>query len=132
MILVCTASKGTLRPVDPKGAAFLLRQDGKMLTVEAKLAATQRTLSQNKLYWSQIVPLVTSFLSEATGKFYTSDQTHYALKCAFIGTDETPLGPVPRSSAALSVEEFSTYIERISAHAASEWGLTILEPRGAA
>jgi hypothetical protein len=126
MIFSATVVKGTLKPDDPpRWAGYLTRHEGKSLTVEIKPPSTRRTLSQNSFYWSQIVPTVAHFLSEATGQFIDSDQAHYVLKCTFIGKDETPLGPVPRSSRALSVEEFSTYVDRISAYCASEWALDL-------
>ncbi len=132
MIFACTIVKGQLKPDDPpRWAGYLARHEGKQIVVETKPIRERRTPSQNAYYWSQIVPVVAEFLSEATGEFIDSKGAHYVLKCAFLGKVETPLGPVPRRSSELSIEEFSQYVDRILAHCASEWGLD-LGPREAA
>ena len=114
------------QPMRWKG--FLARQEGKRVTVTVEREIIRRTLSQNAWYWSIIVPTVASVLSRTRDVPLSNDQTHYVLKSAFIGVDETPLGPVPKSSAKLSTKEFSDYCDRIVAHAASEWGFPIPQP----
>jgi hypothetical protein len=109
-------------------AAMLARQDGKRVSVTVEREIVRRTLSQNAWYWSIIVPTVASVLSRTRDVPLSNDQAHYVLKSAFIGLDETPLGPVPKSSAALSTKEFAEYCDRIVAHAASEWGFPIPQP----
>lgn len=132
MDFTCTVAKGQLRPEDaPRWAAYLSRLDGKRVTVQVKKPAIHRTQSQNAWYWATVVPAVAAFLSEATGKTYDKDDAHYALKAAFLGQEETPLGMVPKSTTTLSVEEFTDYCTRIQAHAASEWGLEIASPEAA-
>jgi hypothetical protein len=44
------------------------------------------------------------------------DQVHYVLASAFLGCDETPLGPVPAHTRTLTSEQFCDYMSRIEAH----------------
>ncbi len=109
-------------------AGYLAALEGKDVAVTVEKERTQRSKNQNSWYWAAVVPAVTEYLNEARGSSLSREQVHEVLKAAFIGTETTPLGAVPCSSAALDVEKFSTYCERIRAHAASEWGLFIPGP----
>lgn len=113
-------------PVRWTGALARLAGQRVFLTVERE--RIQRTTQQNRWYWGMVVPLVADFLSQGRELPLSNDQAHYVLKSAFLGVDETPLGPVPKSTRKLSVEEFSTYCEKIVSHAAAEWGLNIPAP----
>lgn len=109
-------------------AGFLARLRGRDVEVTVRPERKRRSLKQNAWYWAAIVPAVQQYLSEGRTFPLTEEQTHYLLKFAFIGTEETPLGPVPISTTTLDVEQYSTFCERIRAHAASEWGLPIPGP----
>lgn len=111
-----------------KWSSVLARQDGKRLSITIEREIIRRSLSQNSWYWSIIVPTCASVLSRTRDVPLSNDQTHYVLKSAFIGTEQTPLGPIPKSSARLSTKEFAEYCDRIVAHAASEWGFPIPAP----
>lgn len=114
---------------DPiRWASALARHAGKRIVVTLQREVLRRTNQQSRWYWSVIVPMVADYLSRNRDLPYSKDQAHYVLKSAFIGVDDTPLGPVPRSSAALSIEDFSLYCDKIVSHAASEWGMNIPAP----
>jgi len=124
--------------IDPKGhvkpdevgvtRGRLARWIGRRVTVVVSRYVKQRSNNQNAWYWSTIVPTVAGYLSQGRVLPLSNDQAHYVLKSAFIGQEETPLGPVPCSSAALTTAQFSEYVERIRAHAATEWKLPIPGP----
>lgn len=124
-------SAGRLRLVDPqRWRAALAPNAGRRVVVTVERHHERRSNKQNSWYWSCIVPAVAGHLSKGRELPLSDDQAHYVLKSAFIGLEETPLGSVPKSSAALSTAEFSAFCERIVAHAASEWGLPIPTPEG--
>ena len=106
----------------------LARHEGKRVTVTVQREVLRRTGQQNRWYWSVVVPMVADYLSQGRTLPLSNDEAHYVLKSAFIGFDETPLGPVPKSSAALSIEGFSLYCDKILSHAATEWKMNIPAP----
>jgi hypothetical protein len=106
----------------------LARHEGKRVTVTVRKLSVRRSSNQNRWYWSCVVPFVAECLSVGRALPLSRDQAHYVLKSAFLGTEDTPLGPIPKSTAGLSIEEFSAYCERIVAHAATEWGVALPQP----
>jgi hypothetical protein len=98
----------------------------KRISVTIERERIVRTTNQNARYWSLIVPLVAECWSLKREMPISNDMAHYALKCAFIGVEETPLGPVPKSSRTLTVPEFAEYMEKIEAYLAQEFGLAVL------
>jgi hypothetical protein len=122
-------SAGKLLLDDPvRWASTLARHAGKRLLVTLESERLQRTTQQNRWYWAMVVPLVAGYLSKGREVPLSNDQAHYVLKSAFIGVVETPLGPAPKSSRKLSIEEFSLYCDKIVSHAAAEWGMNIPAP----
>ena len=87
-----------------------------------------RSTKANALYWVAVIPAVADHLSIGRELPVSKDDAHYALKRAFLGMEDSPLGPIPKSTKTLDSEQFSDYITRIVAHAASEWGLEIEMP----
>lgn len=121
--------KGQLTPKEVgRWAGYLARLRGKHVEVTVRPERKRRSLNQNSWYWVAIVPAVQEFLSEGRAFPLSEDQTHTILKSAFIGVEDTALGPVACESKTLTTEQFSTYCEQIRAHAASEWGLLIPGP----
>ena len=121
--------KGELRLLDPTAwRVRLTKLRGRHVWLVVERQEKKRSLNQNAWYWAAIVPAVQQHLSEARTLPLTKEQTHYVLASAFVGTEDTPLGPVPCKTSTLTTEQFSTYCERIRAHAAAEWGLPIPGP----
>ena len=105
---------GRLVLADEPAWRFALRRwKGRPVTVALGLFRKNRTSLQNRWYWGVIVPAVAGRLSQGRELPLSNDQAHYVLKAAFIGTEETDLGPVPCSTRSLTTVQFSDYCERI-------------------
>jgi len=101
---------------------------GRDVVVTVEPAFPRRSNDQNRWYRGVIVPAVAGELSKGRDLPLSNDQAHHVLKAAFLGVEQTALGPAPRRSRTLTTAEFADYCERIRAHAASEWGLNIPSP----
>ncbi len=92
-----------------------------------------RSQSQNRLYWKWIGEMREYYL-ESTGNPITTDSIHDDLKRAFLEVDPTTdivtQRPkfAPQSTSKLKVVEFAEYLNKIHAHAATSWGLTLTIP----
>lgn len=118
-----------LRPVNfRQWREAMAAHQGQRVVVTVERHHDRRSSQQNRWYWGAIVPAVAGHLSQGRALPLSDDQAHHVLKSAFIGVEDTPLGPVPKSSAALTMAAFSAYCDAIVAHAASEWGLAIPAP----
>lgn len=90
---------------------------GRPIEVTVRRRKQQRTPQANRFYWG---PVLTA-IAEATG--YTKDEAHDALKYQFLRVQgDGPLVKV-RSTASLSVEEFSEYLDRVLAFGATTFGI---------
>jgi hypothetical protein len=109
-------------------AAKLKDYIGKEIVVTIERWHQKRSDRQNRWYWSCVVPAVADYLSQGREFPISNDDTHFLLKRAFLGAEETALGLLPKSTTQLDIVEFTEYVEAIRAHAASEWGLSISDP----
>lgn len=102
----------------PKAYAAHLRSlRGKHVEIVAKQRRQKRSNQANRFYWGHVL----AELAEATG--YTKDEAHDALKFQFLREEgDGPLVKV-RSTADLSVQEFSEYLERVMAFGAETFGI---------
>lgn len=90
---------------------------GQHVEVSIRKRRTKRSDQSNRFYWGHVL----TEIAEATG--YTKDEAHDALKYQFLKADgDGPLVKV-RSTAALSVTEFSEYLERVMAFGAVTFGI---------
>jgi hypothetical protein len=122
---LATNEKGVLRADDQWLYVALMASLPARVRVTVERERQIRSLKANARYWSCIVPMVAAVLSVSRDVPLSNDQAHHVLKAAFIGTEDTPLGPVPKSSAGLDTAAFSAYCERIEGHFASEFGASI-------
>jgi hypothetical protein len=100
---------------DPAAWAIAMREyDGKRVTVEIEPEKSIRSLRQNARYWSLIIPLASDYLSKTRDMPLSKEQTHYVLKSAFLGCEETELGLAPMDSRTLSTAQFAQYCEKIT------------------
>lgn len=129
-VRVLAVSRGKMLHFEdpPMVRQLLANLDGKRLAVSIEPLGVTRSSQQNRWYWGGIVPVVGQHLSQGRDLDLHPSQVHYLLKSAFLGVDETALGPVPKRSRDLTTAQFSAYCEEIRAHAASEWGLPIPGP----
>jgi len=101
--------------IDPASLAIACREyEGKRVTLEIEPEKSIRSLRQNSRYWGIIVPLASDFLSKTRDVPLSKDQTHYVLKSAFLGCEETPLGLVPMDSRSLTTSQFHAFCEAIT------------------
>lgn len=95
---------------------------GRPLAVTVAEAKARRSGDQNRRYWA----LLNEIAAQAWvgGRQYSADVWHAEFAGQFIGWNDTPSGNrVPISTTSLSVDEFSAYMDRIEAYAATELGL---------
>lgn len=91
--------------------------------------AMKRNSPQNALYWALLHEIADNV--RPGGLSYSADQWHLYAKSRWLGADDTvlPNGKVltiPRSTANLSVDEFSDYFGKVEAFAA-ERGVYLAE-----
>lgn len=90
---------------------------GKHVEILARKRKTTRRPQANRFYWGYVLEEI----AEASG--YSKEEAHDALKYQFLREDgDGPLVKV-RSTADLSVEEFSVYLERCMALGAQTYGI---------
>ena len=106
---------GKFVPDDPpRFQAQLARLEGRRVHATFKREPSRRTLDQNAYYWGLVVPTI----AEWSG--HDDEEIHEAMKELFLrprsvdfpGT-ETAAVSVSASTAALTIEEFSAYVDRI-------------------
>jgi hypothetical protein len=100
--------------------ADVKRHEGKAVFVTVERLFRQRSVLQNKYYWSVIVP----YIMDWTG--FDKDEAHIALKMKFLSIEKNGILSA-KSTADLSTVEFSDYNERIKVWAA-EQGVYIPDP----
>lgn len=88
--------------------------------VEVREQRAKRTNPQNRLLWA-----IYTRIADATG--YTPEEVHEAMKAKFLPPRVIQLGTAeieaPGSTADQEVPEFSEYVERVTAFAATELGV---------
>lgn len=94
---------------------------GKHIEVYVQKRAQKRSHQANRFYWGYVL----NEIADAAG--YSKDEAHEALKHQFLKDDGD--GPLVRikSTADLSTEEFSAYVERCMALGAQMFGI-VWEP----
>ncbi len=92
---------------------------GKRVTLTVEDYKSQRSLAQNARFW-KICTLVAEAWSVGRELPISKDQAKLVLCKVFLGQDETPLGPVPKGTSGLSVEEMGHLMTAIESHFASE------------
>lgn len=97
----------------------------KAFDVTIKLHREKRSNPQNQLYWA-IVGLV----AKETGN--DKDTVHRFFAKQFIGYDTRTIGEeriaIVRSTASLSTEEFSEYLDKVMSFTSQELGIIIPDP----
>jgi len=100
--------------------------DGEQVNVSIKKRRRDRSSNQNRWYWGVILPLI----SAETG--HTENELHEILKRMFLPPRIIEFRgktfKVPGSTQSLSVQEFTEYVERVRAYAATELNLNIPDP----
>ena len=94
-----------------------------VLKLEKK--TTQRGLSQNALLWVWM-EVMSKEWAEATGDYYTKEQWKEFFARKFLPVTGPDGETVGGSTSALTTEQMTTFLTNIQAHAATEWGITLL------
>lgn len=102
-----------------------MAQAGKPLAVMVAEHKAKRSGQQNRFYWGAALRTIAEN-AWVDGKQYSENAWHEYLAGKFIGYEDMPGGgKTPISTASLSVDEFSLYLERVMHYAASELGVVI-------
>lgn len=94
---------------------------GKRVELSMRKFRKKRSLAQNSWYWGLLIPI----LSEHLG--YDADETHEALKFKFLRVRIDEELETVRSSASLTTEEYSRYMEDCQ-RLAAEYGCDVPMP----
>jgi hypothetical protein len=115
---------GLLVMADPVGYDRAVKElAGKDVVLIVRRRQEKRSTQANKFYWGYVLPEI----AEHCG--YTKDEAHDALKHQLLKEDgDGPLVKV-RSTAGLSVAEFSEYVERVMAFGAVTFGIVWMDER---
>ena len=93
-----------------------------VLRIEKK--KTQRSVSQNALMWIWFSVIAQEW-SEATDRYYSKESVKEFF-CRKYLPIELPNGEVVGgSTSGLTTEQFTEFLNKIQAHAATEWGITL-------
>lgn len=102
-----------------------MAQAGKPLGVMVAEHKSKRSGQQNRFYWGATLKTIAE-CAWVDGKQYSENAWHEHLAGKFIGYEDMPGGgKTPISTASLSVDEFSLYLERVMHYAASELSVVI-------
>jgi hypothetical protein len=98
--------------------------EGKFLAVTVALYKSKRSLEQNRRYFGPAVLGTIAEQAWVNGQQYSRADWHHEFKQKFIGVIDLPFGGTrPMSSADLSVEEFSDFMQQVEAYAATVLGV---------
>jgi hypothetical protein len=102
-----------------------MAQAGKPLGVLVAEHKAKRTGPQNRFYWGTALRSIAEN-AWVDGKQYSENAWHEYLAGKFIGYEDMPGGgQTPISTASLSVDEFSVYLERVMQYAAEHLGVIV-------
>lgn len=110
MKLTATIAQNGFQWDDRYALAICLREYmGKAVTVDVEPLRKTRTLKQNARHWAHIVPMAQHELNRMRPGLLplNRDQVHALLVTAFLGSEETELGPVPMRTRDLTTEQFA-------------------------
>jgi len=115
---------------DDKGRwhAWAAYFDKRRVVVTLEAEHKRHSDKQRAWYRAEIVPAYAARLSVGRELPLSNDQAHIVMCAAFLGLEDTPLGPVAKSTRDLDTAQMSTYCEKLVAHAATEWGMHIRTP----
>jgi hypothetical protein len=97
---------------------------GKPLAVTVQEHKAKRSCAQNRLYWQRLNEIAENAWID--GKRFSAEAWHEFYKAKFIGCEELPNGgTVGISTTTLAVGDFSDYIGKVEAYAATELGIEL-------
>ena len=101
-----------------------LADQGRPLQVQVSEYKTKRSLEQNSLYWARLEQIADNVWVD--GKQFSKDAWHGHMGDLYLPKEQTPGGRlIPISTRHLDVGEFSEYLNKIEAYAATELGVEL-------
>jgi len=100
-----------------------MAQRGQPMLIHLMTEKAERSLTQNRRYWALLSDIAEN--AWVGGRRYSKDAWHEYFRERYLPKLEGPMGEHPVSTASLTVKDFSAYMERIEAHAASELGIEL-------
>lgn len=115
-------SKGRIAWDIPEAWPIAMREyDGKRVVVAIERETHARTEKQNRRYFGGIVTLWIECMRQTRGLQMSKDQVHDMLCRAFIGTIDTPFGPVRKESKVLTTAEFAHFCDQCELALEEQW-----------
>lgn len=111
--------------LQPAWVVWLGKHEGQRVVLTAATVTQIRSTQQNRRYWSLVVPVAAQVLSANRDIPFSRDQAHEVLKLAFIGHEDTALGPVAKSSKVLSTAEFAAFCELVEGWLLHQHGVVL-------
>ena len=101
------------------------------LTIEKKFR--KRSNNQNAFYWGVLIPIISELLQDATGNFFSSEETHDVLKsnCNYkelISENTGEITKIPISTTELTTLEWLGYIEKVEHFVFDYFSVTLPKP----
>lgn len=97
-------------------AAHLHALTGERIVVTIAKAETQRTMSQNRYYWSCVVRLLSEHCGYEEGAMHAELKRHFGVE----------------STKTMTLEEFGSYVDRVRIWARTEMGVELPDPSSVA
>lgn len=108
--------EGKFRPDIPEAWPIAMREyAGKEVTVEIEPKRERRTSKANARYWTILEPLARHYLNLKRPGLLPlhKKQVHALLVTAFVGSEDTELGPTPMETHTLDTQQFHAFTEQV-------------------
>lgn len=106
--------------------------NGKRVVIEIDREKSLRSLKANNYYFGVLVVLAGHHLNKNRKEQgltpLSKDQVHWVLKSAFLGCEETPLGPVPVASHDKDSQTFHYFMEKVRLWLEEDCGYPVPAP----
>lgn len=101
------------------------------LTIEKKFR--KRSNQQNAFYWGVLIPIISELLQDATGNFFSSEETHDVLKsnCNYkelVSETTGEFTKIPISTTELTTLEWLDYVEKVEHFVFNYFSVTLPRP----
>lgn len=111
---LCAVRGGEPMAMDSaRWAEWMSKHEGALIYIHAEPNPRKRSSRQNAYYHAVVVPAVAEILESLLREPITKDDAHAWLKMRFLESRKTKLGEIPPSTADLSVEAMTDFINRI-------------------
>jgi hypothetical protein len=124
--LAAKVDKGRVVWADPASLAITMRHfEGQPVQIEITKQTQTRSDQSNRRYFGVLLPMVRAFIDEdrkenglppldwGAGDEW-KDRLHASLVARHAGVDETPIGPVRKSTRVMTKEQFFAYTESVT------------------